>query len=350
VSNAVVDLRSDTLTTPTEAMRRAMAAAEVGDDVFGEDPTVRALEERCADIMAKEAALFVSSGTQGNLCALLTHCRPRQEVIAEERAHIVTWEVGGWASVAGLSMRTVHAPRGVLTAELIRDAVKPANVHLVDSRLVCVENTHNVAGGTYATPDDMRQIAAAARAHGLRIHVDGARIFNAAAAQDLAVADLVADADSVQFCLSKGLGAPVGSLLVGARDFIDEARRVRKMLGGGMRQVGVIAAAGLVALDEIAPKLPRDHANARLLAELLSDAPGLQIDLDLVQTNIVFWELGHALGTPVEFAARLEERGVRIIGFEGTQRCRAVTYHQVSEESVRLAAGVIHDLAVELAL
>ncbi len=326
-----------------------MAAAEVGDDVFGEDPTVRGLEERCADILAKEAALFVSSGTQGNLCALLTHCRPRQEVIAEERAHIVTWEVGGWASVAGLSMRVVHAPRGVLTAELIRDAIKPANVHLVDSRLVCVENTHNVAGGTYATPDDMRQIAAAARAHGMRIHVDGARIFNAAAAQNLAVADLVADADSVQFCLSKGLGAPVGSLLVGSRDFIVEARRVRKMLGGGMRQAGVIAAAGLVALDEVAPKLPGDHANARLLAELLSDAPGLHIDLDLVQTNIVFWELGPALGTTGNFAARLEERGVRIIGFEGTRSCRAVTYHQISEESVRLAAQVIHDLAVELA-
>ena len=330
-------------------MRRAMAEAEVGDDVFGEDPTVNALEERAAELFDKEAALLVASGTQGNLCALLTHCRPRQEVIADAESHAVSWEVGGWASVAGVTMCLVPARRGVLTAELIHGAVKPKDVHLVDSRLVWVENTHNSSGGACISPEAMRETGVAAREHGLLVHVDGARIFNAAVALDVSVAELSAEADSVQFCLSKGLGAPVGSLLVGAANFIHEARRVRKMLGGGMRQAGVIAAAGLVALEEIPPKLAEDHANARRLAEMLSEAPGLRIDPKTVETNIVYWEVEPRLATSVEFAARVEERGVRVIGFEGTPRCRAVTHHQVTAEDVRRAGQIVHEVAAELA-
>ncbi len=346
---SAIELRSDTMTQPTTAMRRAMAAAEVGDDVFGEDPTMNALEERVAALFQTEAALFISSGTQGNLCALLTHCRPRQEVVASAGCHVTEWEVGGWASLAGVTMRTVEAPRGILTADLIHAAVNPPDIHMTGSHLVWVENTHNGGGGACVSPAAMREIAAAASAHGMRVHVDGARIFNAAAALGVSVADLAADADSVQFCLSKSLGAPVGSMLVGPREFIAEARRVRKMLGGGMRQAGVLAAAALTALEEIPPKLSRDHANARLLAELLSDTPGLRIDPTEVETNIVFWDVEPRLGSAEEFAARLAERGVRVVGFTGTPRCRAVTHHQVSAEEVRRAGEIIHDLALELA-
>jgi len=344
-----VELRSDTMTLPTDSMRRAMAEAEVGDDVSGEDPTVNKLEAYVAELFDKPAALFVTSGTQGNACAIITHCRPRDDVIAEERAHLVMWEVGGWASLAGVTMTTVHAPRGVITAELIESAVKPRDVHLATTRLVCVENTHNGAGGVCITAEHMAEIGRAARAHGLLVHVDGARIFNAAAALGTPVSDLVREADSVQFCLSKGLGAPVGSLLVGSEAFIHEARRVRKMLGGGMRQAGVIAAAGLVALEETPPKLPQDHANARLLAEIVSDAPGLTVELDDLETNIVFFHVDPAMATAVEFAARAEDRQVRLIGFEGTPSVRAVTHHQVSEADVRFAAEVICDVAAELA-
>lgn len=346
---AVIDLRSDTVTAPTLAMRRAMAEAEVGDDVVGEDPTVNRLEARAADLLGKEAALFVTSGTQGNLCALVTHCRPRQEVIADVQSHMVTWEVGGWASVAGVTVRTVQAPMGVLTPELIRGAVMYENVHLVDSRLVWVENTHNGAGGTCTDLPAMRAIGAEARAHHLVVHVDGARFFNATTALNVRPADLAADADSVQFCLSKGLGAPVGSMLVGRQDFIKEARRVRKMLGGGMRQAGVIAAAGLVALDEVLPKLAQDHANARLLMEIISDAPGLTTYPEATQTNIVFWSVDPRLGTELAFAERLGAQGVRIYGFKGTGRCRAVLHHQISTADARRAAELIHDLAAELA-
>ena len=326
-------------------MRRAMAEAEVGDDVFGEDPTVRSLEERCAEMFGLEAGLLVASGTQGNLCSLLTHCHPRQEVIVDGGCHVVTWEVGGWASLAGVTLATVQAPGGVMTSDLIRSAVKAANVHLVDSRLVWIENTHNTAGGTCTPPHRMAELIQTAHELGLRVHVDGARIFNAAAALECSVADLAQSADSVQFCLSKGLGAPVGSLLLGSHAYIHEARRVRKMVGGGMRQAGVLAAAGHVALDEIPQRLPQDHANARLLAELLSDTPGLTVDPDAVTTNLVFFDIGPELGPPSHFAARLETAGVRVVGFDETGRCRAVTYHQVSTDDIQRAAAVIHDCA-----
>jgi threonine aldolase len=331
-------------------MRAAMASAEVGDDVGGEDPTVNALEEYSAELFKKPAAMFVTSGTQGNICALMSHCRPREEVIADERFHIVTGEVGGWASLAGVTMATVTAPRGILTGPIIESAIKPIDIHYTKSRLVCVENTANGAGGVCVSAEAMAEVGRVARAHELLIHVDGARIFNAAVALETSVAEISEEADSVQFCLSKSLGAPVGSLLVGSESFIQEARRVRKMLGGGMRQAGVIAAAGLVALKETPPKLAKDHENARLLAEMVSDAPGLTVDLDNVETNIVFFDVDPALGTPVEFAERLGARGVRLYGFGGTRRCRAVTHHQVSEDDVRHAGDVIHDLASELSL
>ena len=348
MTRALVELRSDTMTVPTDSMRQAMATAEVGDDVSREDPTVNELEAHVAELFDKPSALLVSSGTQGNLCAVITHCRPRDEVIAEERAHIVTWEVGGWASLAGVTMATVLAPRGIMTAALIEAVVKPIDVHLAKSRLVCVENTHNGAGGVCVTPQAMSEIRRTARVHDLAIHVDGARIFNAATALDMPVSDLVRDADSVQFCLSKSLGAPIGSMLVGSESFIQEARRVRKMLGGGMRQAGVIAAAGLVALRETPPKLAQDHANARVLAGMVSDVPGLTIDAGQIETNIVFFQVDPAMATAPVFAERVGARGVRIIGFEGTQRCRAVTHHQVSQVDVRYAGKVIGEVAVEL--
>ncbi len=336
------------MTVPTESMRAAMASAEVGDDVSGEDPTVNALEEYAAELFNKPAALFVTSGTQGNVCALLTHCRPRQEVIADERFHTVIAEVGAWASLAGVTMATVLAPRGILTASIIEAAVKPQDIHYTTTRLVCVENTVVGTGGVCVPSGAMAEIGQTARAHDLLVHVDGARIFNAAVALDTTVAELSNEADSVQFCLSKGLGAPVGSLLVGSEAFIHEARRVRKMLGGGMRQAGIIAAAGLVALEETPPKLANDHANAQVLAQILSDAPGLTMAEDGVETNIVLFDVDPDCGTSVEFAERVEAKGVRILGFEGTQRCRAVTHHQVSETDVRHAGDAILDVAVEL--
>ena len=260
----VVDLRSDTLTRPTDAMSRAMAAADVGDDVFGEDPTVNRLEEMAADRMGKEAALFVASGTMGNLVSLLTHCARGEEIILGSFAHTFYFEQGGSAAVGGIHPRTLpNQPDGTLTVSDIEGAVRPDNVHFPRTRLIVLENTHNLCGGHPLDIDYMRAVGDIARRHSLKIHVDGARFFNAAVALDVPAAKLAADADSVSFCLSKGLAAPVGSVVCGNHDFIAEARRARKILGGGMRQAGVLAAAGIVALNEMVDRLADDHANAR---------------------------------------------------------------------------------------
>ncbi|MFS8570984.1 MAG: low-specificity L-threonine aldolase [Thermaerobacter sp.] len=337
-----IDLRSDTVTTPTPAMRRAMAEAEVGDDVYGEDPTVRRLEERAAQLMGKEAALLFPSGTMANQAAILTHTQRGQEVLAEARSHVYGSEAGGMAVLAGCQPRLFYAPDGVPRPEDIEALLRPDDEHYPPTSLLCLENTHNMAGGTVIPVDRMQALAAAARRHGLAVHLDGARIFNAAVALGVDARDLAAPADSVMFSLSKGLGAPIGSMLCGSGEFIARARRWRKLLGGGMRQAGVIAAAGLVALDEMIHRLADDHANARRLAEGLADLPPLQVDLDLVQTNIVMCDVSAVAPAP-EFSRRLAEAGVLALDVD-RRRVRFVTHKDVNRDDIDRALAVIAGL------
>ncbi|NOX60558.1 MAG: low-specificity L-threonine aldolase [Chloroflexi bacterium] len=339
-----IDLRSDTLTQPTPAMREAMANAVVGDDVFGEDPTVNELEAMAAAIMGKEAALFVTSGTQGNLVSLLSHCNRGDEVILGDQSHIYFYEQGGSAAVGGIHPRPVFTlPNGAIPLEVIEAAIRPDNVHFPITRLVCLENTHNRAGGTFLTPEYTDAVAELAHERGVKLHIDGARIFNAAVAQDVDVKELVRGADSVTFCLSKGLSAPVGSLVCGSQDFIRRARRARKVLGGGMRQAGILAAAGIVALNEMVERLADDHANARRLAQGIAHLPGVEVDLDSVQTNILIFELDHPRFTPSQFEAALRERGVGILAIGG-KRMRAVTHYGIEAEDIEEAIGIFAEL------
>jgi len=284
---AVVDLRSDTFTSPDAEMRAAMSAAEVGDDVWGEDPTVRRLEDEVSELLGKERAVFVPSGTMGNLCALAAQAGRGDEVIADREAHLVVYEAGGSAAVAGAQLRLLDCEHGVPTAAMVEEAVRPANIHHPRSRLLCVENTHNRRGGLAIDAASIAAAAAAAHAVGLRVHCDGARLFNAAAALDCEPAELVARCDSVSVCFSKGLGAPVGSALAGDTEFVDEARRWRKRLGGGMRQAGIIAAGALHALRHNRARLVDDHDNARLIADALASAAGVEVVRCAVPTNIV---------------------------------------------------------------
>jgi len=329
----VIDLRSDTVTHPTPAMREAMYRAEVGDDVFGEDPTVNRLEHMAAERMGKQAALFVASGTMGNLVALLTHCGRGDEVILGDRSHTFLFEQGGMAALGGITPRPIpNQPDGTLRLEDVADAIRPDDAHFPRTRLVCLENTHNVCNGLPLTAEYTAQVAQVAHGHGLRLHVDGARIFNAAAALRVEARELVREADSVTFCLSKGLCAPVGSLLCGDAPFIAEARRSRKVVGGGMRQAGILAAAGIVALEQIAPRLAEDHARARRLAEGLAQIPGVEVGP--VATNILyFWLTDEVSKTPEEVVTALAERGVRVLGrIDG--RFRAVTHYWITDEDV----------------
>lgn len=336
---ATVDLRSDTVTRPTAAMRAAMADAEVGDDVFGDDPTVNRLEALAAARMGKAAAVFVPSGTMGNLAALLAWCARGEEVILGDQSHSFIFEAGGSAAVGGIHPRPLpNQADGTLDLAEIEAAIRPDNVHFPITRLVCLENTHNRCGGTAFGPAYMAQVRQVADQHGLAVHLDGARLFNAAAAQGLDVADLARDAHSVTFCLSKALAAPVGSLLCGPTDFIARARRARKLLGGGLRQAGVLAAAGLVALETMVDRLPEDHAHAQRLAEGLATLPGIVLNPASVQTNIVIFELAPGNLSPEVFAAGLAERGVRLLPIGGG-KLRAVTHYEVT------AAGVAQALA-----
>lgn len=330
----IIDLRSDTITKPTPAMRRAMYEAEVGDDVLGDDPTVQRLEELAAERMGKEAGLYVASGTMGNLVCLLTHCGRGDEVIVGDQAHTYIYEQGGMAALGGIHPRPLpNRPDGTIDLEQIEAAIRPENVHFPRTRLVALENTHNRCGGAVLPVSYMRAVGKLARQHGLKYHLDGARVFNAAVALGVDVKEIVADCDSVSFCLSKGLGAPVGSVVVGTEDFIAEARRSRKVVGGGMRQAGVIAAAGIVALTEMVDRLAEDHANARRLAEGIADLPGIRLDPATVQTNIVIFELDRPDLTPQQLADRLAEHGVRLFAIGG-QRLRAVTNYHVTAEDI----------------
>ena len=338
----MIDLRSDTVTRPTAEMRAAMAAAEVGDDVYGEDPTINRLEARAAEVFGREAAIFVPTGSMGNLIAARLHTEHGQEIVCEARAHILDWEMASIAAYCGCLARTVAAPRGILTWELIKPALSPKIYYRAQTGLVWLENSHNIAGGTVTPVAVFEEIWAGAKAAGLPTHLDGARVFNAATALGVGVAELTRGFDTVMFCLSKGLGAPVGSMLVGSRAAIDRARGYRKALGGGMRQAGVLAAAGLIALDVMSKRLGEDHANARLLAEAMAKVPGVEIDLEGVQTNIVIFRLnGGRLsgGDAAGYCARLKEQGV-IASAIGPDAVRFVTHFDVSREDCERAAEV----------
>ena len=329
-----IDLRSDTLTKPTDAMRAAIAAAEVGDDVFGEDPTVNRLEALAAEKLGKEAALFVTSGTMANLVSLLSHCNRGDEVILGDQAHIFFYEQGGCAALGGIHPRTVpNLPDGTMDPAAIEAAIRTDNVHFPITRVIALENTHNRCLGTPLSPAYMQEIKTLADKHGLKIHVDGARIFNAAVALDIDPATLVQHADSVSCCLSKGLGAPVGSVICGSRNFIDRARRNRKVVGGGMRQAGILAAAGLVALEENVKNLAADHANARHLAEGLAQLPGIDLDPAKVFTNIVFIRVNRPDFTADDLAAALSKEGVQALAL-GPDLMRAVTHHHITAQDI----------------
>jgi len=340
--NGFIDLRSDTLTVPTPAMREAMAAAEVGDDVFGEDPTVNLLEEMAAERLGHEAALLVCSGTMGNLVALLTHCERGDEVVVGDNAHVYVYEAGGLSAVGGILPHVLpNQPDGTLDVDDIAAAIRPDNPHYPVTRAIVLENTHNRMGGAYLTPEYTAHVATLARDRGLKLHIDGARIFNAAVAQGVDVKALAQPADSVTFCLSKGLSAPVGSILCGSRQFIQKARRRRKLLGGGLRQAGVIAAAGIVALEQMVDRLREDHANAQVLAQGIAQVAGLCLRPMQVPTNMVYFDLDPTL--PFDAAAlcqRAAAEGVKMLPV-GPRRIRAVTHCYVSRADAETAAQVI---------
>jgi threonine aldolase len=340
---SVIDLRSDTVTKPTSAMRRAMAEAEVGDDVYGEDPTVNALEARAAEIFAREAAIFVPSGTMGNQIAIRLHTQHGQEVICEARAHIVDWEMAMVSAFSGCMLRTVPAARrGILQWAEIERAIAPKIYYRAQTGLISLENSHNMAGGTVTPLAIYEEIWAGARERGIPLHLDGARVFNASAALGLPVAELTRGFDTVMFCLSKGLCAPVGSILVGSRELIERARSIRKMLGGGMRQAGVLAAAGRIALEEMPRRLPEDHANARWLSERLAQMESVEIDLGAVETNIVIFRPMRK--TAAEVLAGLKQRGV-LAGTASPEQVRLVTHRDVDRAA---CAAAVEALAAAL--
>lgn len=335
----VVDLRSDTVTQPTPEMRRAMAEAEVGDDVFGEDPTVNRLEALAAERLGKEAGLFVVSGTMGNQVSLMAQTQRGDEVILDESSHIFNYEVAALVVLSAVQPRTLRGHYGILDPDDIRRAIRSPNIHAPRNTLIAVESSHNRGGGTCYPPETLREIRRIATANGMAVHLDGARIFNASIATGTPVRELAAQADSVTFCLSKGLGAPVGSVVVGTRAFTDRARRARKMFGGGMRQAGILAAAGVVALETMVDRLREDHENARLLAEGLATLPGIAIDLARVQTNIVIFTVKRKDLDAPGLVVKLAEHGIKAFAIT-PDSIRMVTHKDVNR------AGILRTLEV----
>jgi threonine aldolase len=333
-----VDLRSDTVTKPTPEMREAMAEAEVGDDVYGDDPTVNQLEELAAGMMGKEAALFVPSGTMGNLIALLVHCQRGDEVIVGNQSHVYLNEAGGMSALGGIQPCPIPNQKdGTLALDDILASIRTEDVHHPITRLICLENTQNVCGGVPLTPGYTRQVGAIARARNLALHIDGARIFNAAVAQNVPVKELVEPADSIMFCLSKGLVAPIGSMLVGTRKFIARARHIRKMLGGGMRQVGVVAAAGIISLEKMTVRLGDDHVRARNLAEGLRGVKGIVLDEGTPYSNMVYFNLAdHIPFDENGVVEKMLHHDVRV-DWAGRRRFRLVTHYWVSDDGVERA-------------
>lgn len=339
-----IDLRSDTVTTPTDEMREAMARAEVGDDVYHEDPTVNRLQELAAEMLGKEAALFVPSGTMGNQICIRLHTQPGNEVITEERSHIFNYEVAAMAALSGALARPVRGEDGLLGWAAIEPAIRPPGVYYrASTGLITIENTHNMAGGAVTPLDMMEDVCRRAHEAGFPVHLDGARIFNAATVLKRPVSDLARPFDSVMFCLSKGLGAPIGSLITGSRQFIDRALAVRKMLGGGMRQVGVIAAAGLIALEKMTTRLDEDHANAQFLARGLAAIPGVNIDPEKAPTNILVFDIGATGLTTSHLSAELKMRGVLANGINPLEM-RLVTHKDVSRRDCETALTVFGEL------
>jgi threonine aldolase len=345
---AIIDLRSDTVTRPTPGMRAAIAAAEVGDDVFDEDPTVNRLQERVAALLGKEAALFVPSGTMSNQICVKAHTQPGDELLCEATCHIYNFEAGGPAVLSGVTCRTLEGDYGILDVSQLGDKIRPVNDHLVRTRLVCLENTHNRGGGRVYPLEKIQAISSWARQNGLLMHLDGARLWNAVVASGTPAAEWAANFDSVSVCFSKGLGAPLGSALAGTREFITRAKRVRKLFGGGMRQVGVAAAAALYALDHHVERLAEDHRNARVLAQAIADTPGLRLDPPEVETNLVWFEIDPDLGTARDVAAALKQRGVRV-HCAGPHVLRACAHLDVSAAQAERAAEVIRQAVPAMA-
>jgi threonine aldolase len=337
---SMIDLRSDTVTKPTAAMRQAMAQAEVGDDVYGEDPTVNRLERRAAEIMGKEAAVFVPTGTMGNTVAIKIHTSHGEEVICDARSHILDWELSMTAWFSGCLVRSIPTDDGILRWDVVKNHLRAGGAHCAPTALIEIENTHNMAGGTVYPIEVIEDICHHAHEAGLKVHMDGARVFNAAASLGRPVRELVAKVDTVMFCLSKALGAPVGSMVAGTAEAIARGRLYRKRLGGGMRQAGVLAAAGLVALEETPKRLAEDHANARFLAEELAKLPGVSIDPRKVVTNIVIFDVSGTGLTPADLSARLKERGVLLNGVNARQM-RAVTHYDVSRTDCERAVEAV---------
>lgn len=344
----VIDLRSDTVTQPTEEMRRAMFEAEVGDDVYVEDPTINLLEEKSAVMLGKEAALFTPSGTMSNLLAVLVNTRPGDEIILGSEAHMLAAEVGGASALGGVIMRTIeNAVDGSLDPGVIEQIIREDNIHFPHSTLLCIENTQNRCGGRVLTAEYTAEVTVLAQKRGLKVHLDGARIFNAAVALGIPASELTAKVDSVSFCLSKGLSAPVGSLLCGKREFITSARKWRKMLGGGMRQAGIIAAAGIIAIEKMVDRLADDHANAKRLVMGMAELPGMIVYPDRVQTNIVLFE-PPAKVTPLEFSKLLGDRRVLAKPYGG-RKLRAVTNRMVSSSDIEETLDRVKQIVKELA-
>jgi threonine aldolase len=342
-STPAIDLRSDTVTKPSPEMRRAMFEAEVGDDVYAEDPTINRLENRAAEVFGREAALFVPSGTMGNQIAVKLHTHHGQEVICEERGHVFNHEMAMMAHFSGVVPRTVWAEDGIVTWEHVKSKLKTKSYNAAKTGLVSLENTHNMAGGTITSPEIFNEVCDSVHAAGLPVHLDGARVFNAAVALGIPVAQLTAKADTVMFCLSKGLGAPVGSLLVGSAELVDRGRIYRKALGGGMRQAGILAAAGLIALEQGPPKLTQDHVNARFLAEGLSQVPGIKIDPSKVQTNILICDISGTGLSSADLSRELAQHNVLANGV-GPQLIRFVTHLDVNRDQCAEALAVVNSI------
>ncbi len=336
-----IDLRSDTVTKPTPEMRQMMAAAQVGDDVFGEDPSINALQDKVAALLGMEAALFVSSGTMGNQLAIRCHTEPGDEVICEENSHSFNYEGGGPAALSGVQMRPLPGVRGVISAQQIRAAVRPADDHFPRTSLVIVENTHNRASGAIFPFDELKGISGFTRENSLKLHMDGARLWNAHIATGIALRDYGALVDSVSLCLSKGLGAPVGSVLAGSRAFITRAHRFRKMWGGGMRQAGILAAAGIHAIDHHLARLAEDHRRARRLAETFAKFAGVVVDMEATQTNIMIADVEKAGLKTQELVVKMKESGVLCIAFSPT-RLRLVTHLEISDADIDHTINVVH--------
>jgi threonine aldolase len=340
---SIVDLRSDTVTRPSPAMRQAIANAEVGDDVLGDDPTVLRLQERCAALLGKDAALYVPSGSMANQVAIRSVCEPGDEIILDDTTHSYNYEVGGPAALAGVSVRPLYGVRGVYTASQLETGIRPIGSHFPHSRMAIIENTNNRGGGTVWPLEDVAAVRAACQRRNLHLHLDGARLMNACVARSVKPTAYTQHVDSVSMCFSKGLGAPIGSIVAGTKPFIERCHRFRKMFGGGMRQAGLLAAAALYALDHNVERLAEDHENARRLADEIAELPGIKLDPETVETNIVIFEVEPRLGSAEQFAARLHERGVWMFATAPT-RVRAVTHLDVSRAQIDRAGAVFREL------